>query len=409
MPGRPPRAERVLEQEADHVVLGEELGHRRDVGAADLALGGVDLLLLLRLPELVDPAERVVGGEHLAREAGEDLLQRVLALRREPQLQHGSSRRKIPGSIAAANALATTHRSRAPAVVRELLAVGERDRDAVLRVDQQVVLGQEPGEQHPVPLLVRALLDQALEAAELPRLRAQAPPAADDRPRPRCSGARSASTPRTPSATRLAASAASRAATIAFSSAERSSDERRSAQLTTIGPLGDLRLELLHGHRRRTARRHLASSASRGEANRPCRGLEIRASSSNAASSAVGNGAQLVGPAGEREPVERVEELLVAPDRERRRLEQVVAAQDLLALRLRRATTNLLPASSCGSRVRRARDDRVSRAAVSASRRRGRRELPYRHKRVGLGEQGPLLLDRGELIRRISAAVGQRV
>ena len=61
MAARPPGAERVLEQEADHVVLGEELGHRRQVGAADLAPGSLTSLLALALPELVDPAEGVVG------------------------------------------------------------------------------------------------------------------------------------------------------------------------------------------------------------------------------------------------------------------------------------------------------------------------------------------------------------
>ena len=57
----PPRAEGVLEQEPDHVVLGEQLGHRPEVRAADLALRGVDLVLLVLLPELVHPAQRVVG------------------------------------------------------------------------------------------------------------------------------------------------------------------------------------------------------------------------------------------------------------------------------------------------------------------------------------------------------------
>ena len=69
MPGRPPRAEGVLEQEPDHVVLGEQLGHRPEVRAADLALRGVDLVLLVLLPELVDPAQRVVGSERLCRDA----------------------------------------------------------------------------------------------------------------------------------------------------------------------------------------------------------------------------------------------------------------------------------------------------------------------------------------------------
>ena len=83
--GCPPGAEGVLQQEPDHVVLGEQLGDRAEVGAADLALGGVDLVLLVLLPELVHPAERVVGGEDLRRQAGEDLLEREATFRREPQ------------------------------------------------------------------------------------------------------------------------------------------------------------------------------------------------------------------------------------------------------------------------------------------------------------------------------------
>ena len=81
MPGGPPRAEGVLEQEPDHVVLGEQLGHRPEVRAADLALGGVDLVLLVLLPELVHPAQRVVGSERLCRDGVEDLLQCVASLR----------------------------------------------------------------------------------------------------------------------------------------------------------------------------------------------------------------------------------------------------------------------------------------------------------------------------------------
>ena len=38
----PPGAERVLQQEEDHVVLGEELGHGRQFVRADLDLGLVD-------------------------------------------------------------------------------------------------------------------------------------------------------------------------------------------------------------------------------------------------------------------------------------------------------------------------------------------------------------------------------
>ena len=55
-----------MEQEEDHVVLGEELRYRRQLVCADLGLGLVDLVLLVRLPELIDPAETVVGLEHCA-------------------------------------------------------------------------------------------------------------------------------------------------------------------------------------------------------------------------------------------------------------------------------------------------------------------------------------------------------
>ena len=60
-------------------------------------------------------------------------------------------------------------------LARELLAVGERHRRLVLRVEQQAVLGQEPSEQKPMPLLVGALGYEKLSlAAELAPLRAEA-------------------------------------------------------------------------------------------------------------------------------------------------------------------------------------------------------------------------------------------
>ena len=89
MAARPPGAERVLEQEADHVVLGEELGHRRQVGAADLVAGLVDLLLALGLPELVDPAEGVVGRNSAAGRAARIASRRVRSLGGEADLVGG--------------------------------------------------------------------------------------------------------------------------------------------------------------------------------------------------------------------------------------------------------------------------------------------------------------------------------
>ncbi len=48
----------------------------------------------------------------------------------------------------------------------QLLALLEADRHAV-GVHQQVVLGQEPGEEHPVPVLVGELLGQVLDGLSL--------------------------------------------------------------------------------------------------------------------------------------------------------------------------------------------------------------------------------------------------
>ena len=67
----PGRAERVLDQELDHVRLGVELGRRDDVGTLDLRLLRPDLLeypvFLLGVPVLVGPAEGIRRGEDLIR------------------------------------------------------------------------------------------------------------------------------------------------------------------------------------------------------------------------------------------------------------------------------------------------------------------------------------------------------
>ena len=57
------------------------------VAPVDLVAALVDLVLLLRLPELVDPAEAVVGREDVARQAREQLLQREPVLGGELDLQ----------------------------------------------------------------------------------------------------------------------------------------------------------------------------------------------------------------------------------------------------------------------------------------------------------------------------------
>ncbi len=80
MTASPPGTEGVLEQEPNHVVLGEQLRHGRQLRGADLVPCLVHLPLPFRLPELVDPAQGVVGGEHRGRERGEEVLQTLSPL-----------------------------------------------------------------------------------------------------------------------------------------------------------------------------------------------------------------------------------------------------------------------------------------------------------------------------------------
>ncbi|MPM04009.1 hypothetical protein SDC9_50276 [bioreactor metagenome] len=79
-PCRPPGPQGVVQQKGHHVGLGEELGDGGQFPRPDLDLGRVDLVLLLGLPELVDPAQAVGGGEYFGREAGQKALQLVLVL-----------------------------------------------------------------------------------------------------------------------------------------------------------------------------------------------------------------------------------------------------------------------------------------------------------------------------------------
>lgn len=46
------------------------------------------LLFALRLPELIDPAKAVLGGEDLDRQVGDQFLQRPFVLRRKADLEH---------------------------------------------------------------------------------------------------------------------------------------------------------------------------------------------------------------------------------------------------------------------------------------------------------------------------------
>ena len=165
----PPGPQGVVEQEADHVGLGEELGDGGQLPRTDLDLGGVDLVLLLGLPELIDPAKAVGGGEDRKLQVGHQALQFLLMLGGQGELKY----RRIEAKDLRQHAGGKPG-GQFPTVGRafigsEVFTLFEGDRHRIVRVGihQQIVLGQEAGKQHAVPVLVGDLFDQAVHGLDL--------------------------------------------------------------------------------------------------------------------------------------------------------------------------------------------------------------------------------------------------
>ena len=78
-----------MQQELHHVRLSEELGDRGQFVRSDLDLGAVDLLLLLGLPELIDPPERVRGRKHLGRQPLDQAFELQPVLAGELHIEYG--------------------------------------------------------------------------------------------------------------------------------------------------------------------------------------------------------------------------------------------------------------------------------------------------------------------------------
>ena len=169
MPGRPPRAERVLQQEPHHVVLGEQLRDRGQVGTADLALGAIDLCLSAGLPELVYPAKRVLCSDHLNGEPVQQTFEPLHGLDGESHLEHWIVLAEDPWQ----------HRRGEPGpdlphvgftkFGGELGQFRHCDGLASLVVDKQAVVSQIAGKQHSVPMLEPGLGHEYNHRAHLPR------------------------------------------------------------------------------------------------------------------------------------------------------------------------------------------------------------------------------------------------
>ncbi len=158
-----------MQQELDHVVFGEQLRHGRQRAAVDLVAALVHLFLPARLPELVDPAQAIVGQERFAGQAGQQLFRGQPLFRCELDVQQHVVGAKNLGQHPASVAGREDEPVRRPFGLGQLVALRETDRHAV-GVHQQVVFGQEPGEQHAVPVFVGQFLGQLVDTLGLLRV-----------------------------------------------------------------------------------------------------------------------------------------------------------------------------------------------------------------------------------------------
>ena len=150
-----------MDQELHHIRLGEELRHRGDFVRPDLHLQAIDLILLLALPELIDPPQRIRRGEDRRRQRSQESLQlehmlggkghlKQRVVRPEDLRQHplGAAGREDP----------YIH----TVILGQFLGFSQADGHVLFRLDEEVVFGQKPGKKHPVPVLVGALAGQVI-------------------------------------------------------------------------------------------------------------------------------------------------------------------------------------------------------------------------------------------------------
>ena len=161
-PARTPRADGVVQQEQHHVALGEELRHGGQLVGPDLHAALVDHVLPLRLPELIGPAQGVARGEDVGRQRLDQPLQFLPRLRRQPDGERRVVAPEDPRQHQLGEA-AGQHPAVLPLLMRQLLAVRQRHGDSGFGFDEELVLRQEAGEQHPVPVLVGRLVGEAVD------------------------------------------------------------------------------------------------------------------------------------------------------------------------------------------------------------------------------------------------------
>lgn len=149
----------------DHVRLGEELGDGRQLPCADLDLGGVHLILLLGLPELIDPAKAVGGGEDFQRQVGHQAFQFLLMLRRQDQLEDRGVEPEDLWQHTGGEPGGQLPAIGGAFLGSQLLAFLQSNCHTVIH--QQIVLGQKAGKEHAVPVFVGNLFNQTVHGLDL--------------------------------------------------------------------------------------------------------------------------------------------------------------------------------------------------------------------------------------------------
>jgi hypothetical protein len=157
-----------VQQKLHHVVFGEKLRHGRDRARVDLVAALVDLFLPGCLPELVHPAETVVRQKRLRRQFAQQFLERQPMFRGELDFQEhvvgAKHLRQHAAGVPGRQDEAVCRRR--IGTRRQFVAFRQADRHAI-RVHQQMILGQEPGEQHSMPIFVSEFLRELVDRLRL--------------------------------------------------------------------------------------------------------------------------------------------------------------------------------------------------------------------------------------------------
>ena len=128
-------------------------------------LGALFLVLVLGLPELIGPPEGIVDTEGFRREGGEQLSQLHLVIESDGEIQHGIVPPEDAGESEAGKAAGEIEAIPGFEFRGKFLTFLQRDRDEAIGLvgDEEVVLGEEAGEEQAVPVLVGGEFAQVID------------------------------------------------------------------------------------------------------------------------------------------------------------------------------------------------------------------------------------------------------